>query len=386
MQQPSNSIMNIEFNQGENANAHQQRQYQQWTNTRWNDSSSQTQNSSSSASSGSNIASDSNNNSNNKNGGASNATAATTKTRSTSSGKSPQSKYWCFTLNNYTPEDENRLSLVKNIPGAYLIYGHEVGESGTPHLQGFVSFQSRKRLPQVIAVLGQCHCSMARSVSKSIEYCKKQDADSFVEIGIKPEDPKLLMNQSKRNDLESFKKDVRNGMVDMKTIREKHSSVYARYEKFVNHYVRDHTAVAPVELFPLRDWQANLNAILNGPVDTRKIIFLVDIVGNQGKSWFFRYYEQNHSTNCQIILPGKKIDMAFVLRTNNRVVLIDAPRCKQGDYVLYDFLEEIKNGLVFSSKYEPIMKRFKSPHVVVAMNELPNEGALSADRYQIIKL
>jgi len=284
-------------------------------------------------------------------------------------------------MNNYTAADEARISSLRSTQGVYLVYGREVGEAGTPHLQGFVSFPSRKRLNQVILGLGQCHCTIAKYISASIKYCKK-DGD-FIEFGEPPKDKP----QGKRNELEAFKSAVRNeGLSDMKEIRENYSSVYARYRNFVHEYVRDFSKSETVETFPLRDWQAQLNVTLNGPVDGRVIHFLVDVVGNQGKSWFMRYYEQNHPDTTQIILPGKKADMAFVLRENNRVVFFDCPRSKQGEYIQYDFLEEIKNGYVFSTKYESRIKRFQSPHLVVAMNEEPNMDNLSNDRFNIIRL
>lgn len=291
----------------------------------------------------------------------------------------PQSKHWCFTMNNYTEDDVTRLSQLKNTQAAYIIFGREVGEQGTPHLQGFVSFPSRKRLPQVIAALGQCHCSIARLITQSIEYCKKED-ENAIEVGVPP------TTKGQRNDLEEFKAAVKSGLKDMKEIREEHSSVYARYTKFVKEYVKDHMVKHVVECYPLRDWQSNLNIKLNGPIDNREIIFLVDTTGNSGKSWFFQYYEQNHPDTSQIIIPGKKLDMAYILLETNRVVMFDCPRSKQGDFIQYDFLEEIKNGYVFSGKYEAVIKRFPTPHVVVAMNEHPNMDQLSADRFSIIPL
>jgi hypothetical protein len=46
-------------------------------------------------------------------------------------------------------------------------------------------------------------------------------------------------------------------------------------------------------------------------------------------------------------------------------------------------LEELKNGYVFSPKYESKNKSFPTPHVVVLMNETPDRSKLSADRYSI---
>lgn len=288
-----------------------------------------------------------------------------------------RSKHWCFTHNNYTQETIDRLSSLTNTTVTYLIFGKEIGETGTPHLQGFVSFPSRKRLAQVIQVLGQCHCSMARLISKSIEYCKK-DGD-FYEIGTPP------VTQGQRNDLDAFKDDVKNGITNIKDLREKHSLIFAKYQRFCVDYLRDNKPKFEVDPFPLREWQQNLNSILMLPPDPRKIIFIVDVIGNTGKTWFFHYYNQLHE-NSQIIIPGKKLDMAYILDENCKTFMFDCPRSKQGEYIQYDFLEEVKNGYVHSGKYESINKRFKTPHVVVAMNEHPDLTKLSEDRYQIITL
>lgn len=83
-----------------------------------------------------------------------------------------QSKRWCFTLNNYTEADVQKLAEVADIE--YLVYGKEVGESGTPHLQGFVIFTARKRLTAVKALLVRAHWEVARGSSvQASEYCKK---------------------------------------------------------------------------------------------------------------------------------------------------------------------------------------------------------------------
>jgi len=48
-----------------------------------------------------------------------------------------RARSYCFTLNNYTEEEYNEVvGTLKNYQ--YTAIGTEVGESGTPHLQGFV--------------------------------------------------------------------------------------------------------------------------------------------------------------------------------------------------------------------------------------------------------
>ena len=117
----------------------------------------------------------------------------------------------------------------------------------------------------------------------------------------------------------------------------------------------------------------------------REIIFIVDRVGNQGKSWFSRYFCERHDS-AQIIVPGKKADMAYVVREDMKTFFLDCPRSKQGEYIQYDFLEELKNGYLFSPKYESRLKEFKTPHVVVFMNESPDMHKLSRDRYSVTVL
>jgi len=283
-------------------------------------------------------------------------------------------------MNNYTPADVDRLS--QPIAGVqYLIFGKEVApDTGTPHLQGTVCFQSRKRLPQVVAILGQCHCSLTRHLLQSIEYCKKEG--DYIEWGTVPSQPR---NTGKRSDLDLFKESVKGGMYKLSELREAHSSVCAQYPRFVKEYLDDNTPQVCVEAHPLRQWQEDLNAILRRPPDPRSIIFVVDVRGNQGKSWFARYFCELHD-DAQIIIPGKKADMAYVAREDARVFFFDAPRSKQGDFIQYDFLEELKNGYFFSPKYESRLKKLKTPHVVVCMNERPDMEKLSADRYHIITL
>ena len=84
-----------------------------------------------------------------------------------------------FTHNNYTDT-----SLEDEISCKYIVYGREVGESGTPHLQGFLSFSCGRSLSAAIKSLPGCHVEVARNVHAAIEYCKK-DGD-FTERGVAP--------------------------------------------------------------------------------------------------------------------------------------------------------------------------------------------------------
>jgi len=152
-------------------------------------------------------------------------------------GTGPKAKHWCFTKNNYTPADVDRLS--SQIEGVqYIVFGKEVGASGTPHLQGTISFEARKRRTQVTAIIGQAHLTVTRHLHQSIEYCKK-DGD-FVEIGMPPS------GQGERSDLEDFKASVREGVTSLIELRELHSNVCASYPRFVKDYIHDQRPVVQV--------------------------------------------------------------------------------------------------------------------------------------------
>lgn len=305
-----------------------------------------------------------------------------------------KAKRWCFTLNNYTPDDVDRLML-SHQDIEYLLFGREVASTGTRHLQGLVCFRSRKRLEQVRTIISQrAHCSITVSLQRSIEYCKKEG--DFTEIGTVPierersEETRVTsrggQQKSQEEELEAFKAAVKEGLTDMKEIRQRFSMACAWFPSFVRDFVADHRPKPEVEDHRLRRWQQMLYDILISPPNPREIIFIVDPEGNQGKSWFARYFRQRHK-EAQIVLPGKKADMAYIINPECTIFIFDCPRSKQGDFIQYDLLEELKNGLIFSSKYESAMKELTAiPHIVVLMNEHPCMDKLSADRYKIIDL
>lgn len=284
-----------------------------------------------------------------------------------------RAKHWCFTLNNYTQDNVDRI--IDNAAHFdYVIFGREIGDSGTPHLQGFVSFPSRVRRTVCIEKIGQAHFTVARNIDNSIQYCKK-DGD-FVEIGTRPTGP------GSRSDLDGFKLAVAAGNLDMKKLRSEFSEIVAKYPKFCYDFVQDHMPKKTVEFHPLRPWQQAMYDTLKLPPDARSIYFVVDPVGNAGKSWFAHYYTFMHE-NAQVLLPGRKADMSYALDPLIRVLFIDAPRSKQGEFLQYDFLEDVKNGYVFCSKYESRVKQMSPCHVVVMMNEDPDMNKLSKDRIVI---
>lgn len=58
-------------------------------------------------------------------------------------------KNWVFTINNYVEDDRTKLeTMFEHGHFSYIVFGNEVGEQGTPHLQGYVQLKKKMRLAQ----------------------------------------------------------------------------------------------------------------------------------------------------------------------------------------------------------------------------------------------
>jgi len=97
-----------------------------------------------------------------------------------------KSRGWCFTLNNYTEEDQKDIKEKLALHARYVIYGREVApETGTPHLQGYIYFDNARQRRSVSKFLPRAKLIKANGTAdQSYVYCSK-DGD-FVEYGNRP--------------------------------------------------------------------------------------------------------------------------------------------------------------------------------------------------------
>lgn len=90
---------------------------------------------------------------------------------------------WCFTLHNYTAEDEDRIKQhAESVK--YCIFGREVcPTTGRRHLQGYVHFKTPKRLSEIKRIFGATiHAEIAKgSAQQNKTYCSK--TSDFWEVG-----------------------------------------------------------------------------------------------------------------------------------------------------------------------------------------------------------
>jgi len=299
----------------------------------------------------------------------------------------PIAKHWCFTINNYEEDEIDRLSKLIETPSVrYLVFQQEEGESGTPHIQGYICLAGKQRLSGVKKLVGdRAHCEVARgSPQQNRSYCtktetRKSGTDSY-EFGI------CSVNERAKKGIHAFMDDVKSGLLDRQQLRETHPEVWSRFPRFCLEYIGDHTPIPDIPDHEMHQWQKDLLKKLLGPTNDREVIFVVDKDGNKGKTWFAKKFCSDVPT-AFYAEPAKKADMAYALPYNVTHVLVNITRSlvEKSDY-LYTFCESIKDGMIFSPKYESCMKVLGPCHVCVFMNSDPDPNMLSADRYTVIRV
>jgi hypothetical protein len=288
---------------------------------------------------------------------------------------------WCLTLNNYTPEEEAQWTNVLNdeLVVRYGIFGREVGAEGTPHLQGFVILQQAARLNAVKALFGdRIHAEFTQGTSKqAAEYCKKEG--NYSEYGTFPG------AQGKRTDIDEFVDWVKtcDKKPNQRTIANQFPTIWVRYPRVVA--LVDHIWPPP-NLLPvgleLNEWQQELDGQLRLEPDDRSILFVVDAIGSSGKSMFVRHQLTMYPEETQVVKLGKRDDLAYAIDPSKRVFLFDIPRLGM-EYFQYNVVEQIKDRIVFSSKYQSQAKVLDhDAHVVVLCNEQPDQDKMTLDRFK----
>lgn len=129
-----------------------------------------------------------------------------------------RARNWCFTLNNYIEDD---IILMKDIDYKYLVMGYEVGDSGTPHIQGYIEFVNQRTLGGLKKINKNIHWEIRRGTAKQAsDYCKK--TEKFEEFG-------KISRQGNRTDLDEIASRIKE--VSLKTIAEEYPIEYIKYNK-----------------------------------------------------------------------------------------------------------------------------------------------------------
>lgn len=159
-------------------------------------------------------------------------------------------KYWCFTVNNYTDEEERLVrGLEQDERITYLVCGREEGETGTPHLQGYLELGGRLRLRQLKQLPGlqRGHFELRRGTqAQAATYCKK--AEDFFEFGTP-----TTVTAGQRNDLKGACEAIKAGATASE-LWASHTSTMVKYHAGLKLAI---TALQPKRqrrTFPLTDY------------------------------------------------------------------------------------------------------------------------------------
>lgn len=243
------------------------------------------------------------------------------------------SKHWCFTLNNWNDKEKDMILDICSNGSKSYVFQAEVGSEGTPHLQGYIELKTKDR-PKGLFGIDRIHWEVCRNPKASILYCCKSDTSTGERwTNIKLPKPLKIITD-------------------------------------------------------LYEWQEDIVKIIDVDPDDRSIYWFYESVGGIGKTQFCKYLCSKYNA---LILSGKGSDCKFaIIKYEEKygyypeIIVFDIPRC-MNDYVNYDCLESVKNGLFFSNKYESAQVIMNSPHILCFSNQMPDTGQMSKDRW-IIKL
>lgn len=306
--------------------------------------------------------------------------------------REPALKRWCFTLNNYTDDEyEQAINRLRDANPVFSVVGKERGESNTPHLQGFVHFKNRLRFNQVKLVVGpRAHVEGARGTDlENLTYCSKDDPEAvrFGKPSLPGEDDRkandfhtacmrfVLRESQGRSLYSNVATSVRGG------------TAFIRYPKALQQLSKDKQRIDTLELqrerfagTQLRKYQARIDQMVRGSPDPRKIHWFYDLDGNTGKTWFTRFLICFRG--ALRFSNAKTADIAYAIKGAPTLLVFDYSRTQE-EQINYAVLEDLKNGLIFSPKYESEQKMFPIPHIIVFANWAPNEEKMSKDRWDI---
>lgn len=255
--------------------------------------------------------------------------------------RNTKGRAWCFTWNNYEASDISYLT--GTLEQGKYIFGEEVGSNGTPHLQGVVKWDNPRSFKAMQKLFQQkAHIEPCKNWNASINYCSK--------------DGKTYTN-----------------------IKENTNIADQILEKYYTNIT-------------WKPWQQEIIELVeNNEPDTRSIYWYWEESGNTGKSFLCKYLDIKYDA---IICSGKKADVfnqtnmwlqKYKNQKSPRLIICDIPR-DDIEYLHYGTLECLKNGHLYSGKYEGGKCIFDHPHVIIFANTPPLEKKISKDRWKITKI
>lgn len=257
-----------------------------------------------------------------------------------------------FTLNNWTEDEKDGLlEWFESRKKLSYIFQEETGEEdGTPHLQGVFKSQSPIKWDFLKKKFPRMHFEKTKSWDKSVKYCSKEETRTGKVY--KSADIKVTIKQVVKNPLDGKK-------------------LYP-YQKQILKWLRTEPDERTVHWY----WEETGNVGKSALVKSIFLTYKDEVVIANGKGNDVRNQINMHINGD----PKKEIE-----GKNLRIAILDISRTVE-DYVSYEVIEQIKNGLLYSGKYEGGVCCFNSPHVIIFANFKPKMDTLSTDRWRIYQI
>lgn len=250
-----------------------------------------------------------------------------------------QSQYW--KCNYHLKEGEDPLHKYELIESIFrplclkYVFGEEYGSTNSsPHLEGYLIFLKKTEFTSIqkLFKFSDLQASRKKNAEAGIAYCLKE-GNTSIQHGM----PKALKKLACEGNL------------------------YC--------------------------WQSEIIDIIRGDPCDRTIYWFRGSKGNEGKTTFCKYLVRFHDA---IISGGKATDMkhqiAEYLRANGNtpeLICMNIPKSFDSEYLSYHGIEEVKDMLFNSGKYEGKMVDGNPPHLLIFSNIFPQLEKCNIDRWQI---
>jgi len=145
-----------------------------------------------------------------------------------------------------------------------------------------------------------------------------------------------------------------------------------------------------IETFEPREWQKVVLDTIETKPDDRTVYWVYDPKGGAGKSRLCRHVLVNGIGQMVTRFDGGR-NAAQIVKGfidggwDGRCLLVDFARDAQ-EHQIYGPLEEIKNGVMTSTKYEGGTQVWDIGHVIVFANFCPDYTKMTADRWRVMDL
>lgn len=251
--------------------------------------------------------------------------------------RNSKQRSWSITWNN--PPDDWSTTFEKMEHLFKYIAQEETGEkNGTKHIQAGIRSNNPRSFKSITKLFPGCHIEPCHNWPALLNYCRKG----------KTRTGKQISNMEKPNNIKD-----------------------------------------PLNELELYYYQKDILEIIKEEPDDRTIHWYYEEDGKTGKTSLCKHICINNPD--AVFLSGKSSDMKYIIamraenKLKTRIVLFNITRTQE-QFISYEGIESIKDGIFCSTKYEGKMIIMDSPHIFIFANFKPNLATLSNDRWHIVKI